>query len=129
MQNQTLENILTLFSVVVLIDQKTRQEEMETLCDEVITLIQECDPELFYTKAMATDWFKRNRNMIEQNLKFEDEKVFIRSVISGVSDFSDKQRLYLAMLRIAHADDEYHKCENGLIVAAAKQWEITTGQI
>jgi len=125
MQRHVIDNILTLLSVVILVDGKTRQEEVEKFCEEILDVVQESDEDLFFTKSMAKDWFRQHKAGIEQSLKFDDPKSFIRRTINSVESFADKQRLYYAMLRIAHADNEYHTSENSMISSAAERWNIT----
>lgn len=125
MQRHVIDNILTLLSVVILVDGKTRQEEVEKFCDEVLDVVQENDEDLFFTKSMAKDWFRQHKSSLEQKLKFDDTKAFISRTLTNVEPFNDKRRLYYAMLRIAHADNEYHASENSMITTAAKRWNIT----
>ncbi len=124
MQRHVIDNILTLLSVVILVDGKTRQEEVEKFCDEILDVVQENDEDLFFTKSMVIDWFRQHKASIEQSLKFDDSKSFIARTINNVEAFADKQRLYYAMLRIAHADNEFHEAENSVIVSAAQSWNI-----
>ncbi len=124
MNKEYLEETLNLLASVILIDKRVYPEEVETFASAVKRLSNLIDPNILFTDSMAADWFKANRATILERLNSEKRDVFIRNRIRNLSNFKDYKEIFYNMIRIAHADNDYHPSEHILIKQAAAAWNI-----
>ena len=124
MKKEYLENVLTLLTVVILIDEKVYPEEVETFSKAVQKISEQIDPNILFTPSMAADWFKANRANVQMKLKQESYKTLISSIIQNLREFSGHKDVFFNMIRIAHSDQEYHVTEHEVILMASEVWKI-----
>ena len=124
MQDKELQNILTLLSLAVLVDRKVYEVEVHALGRQITQLYKTLKTSMFVTEQMAVDWFHSNRADLIAILEGPDKDIYIIQLLTKLSDFPKKFRLYDAILRVAYADAEYHQSENDLVKLASKIWNI-----
>lgn len=124
MNKEYLEDTLTLLASVILIDKKVYPEEVETFASAVNRLSHLIDPNILFTDSMAKDWFMANRTSIDLRLKHDDGRAMIKGLLHKLSSFKDSKEVFFNMIRIAHADKEYHSSEHELIKEASTVWKI-----
>lgn len=124
MKKEYLENVLTLLTVVILIDEKVYPEEVETFSKAVQKISEQIDPNILFTPSMAADWFKANRANVQMKLKQESYKTVISNIIQNLRGFTGHKDVFFNMIRIAHSDQEYHETEHEVIRMASEVWKI-----
>lgn len=124
MNKEYLEEILTLLTLVILIDDKVYPEEVETFAKAINRLSHLIDPNILFTNSMAKDWFQANRTGIAVRLKQDEQKIMIKSVLKKLKPFRNLKEVFFNMIRIAHSDQDYHQREHILIQEAAMIWNI-----
>ncbi len=124
MKKEYLENILTLLTVVILIDDKVYPEEVEAFAKAVQKISEHIDPNILFTSSMAADWFKANRENVQIRLKSNGAETLIRKLVNNIKSMQGNKDVFFNMIRIAHADAEYHKTEHNLLRIAAEAWDI-----
>jgi len=123
MEKSHIENILTLLTLVILIDDRVYPEEVETFSDAAHRLCYNIDPGILFTSSMAADWFKANRASIHMRLH-EESKGFVRKIIRSLTGFKKRKDVFFNMVQIAHSDKEYHTKEHIVIQLASEIWSI-----
>lgn len=124
MKKEFLENILTLLTVVILIDEKVYPEEVKAFSKAVQKISEQIDPNILFTSSMAADWFKANRDSVLLKLKSEGADTLIRTLIMKIKSSPQSKDVFFNMIRIAHSDSEYHIKEHNLLQIAADVWNI-----
>jgi len=124
MKKEYLEKVLTLLSIVILIDDRVYPEEVETFSKAVQKISEQIDPNILFTPSMAADWFRANRENIMMKLKNETSDALIRSIIQNLREFDGHKDVFFNMIRIAHSDKEYHRTEHQVIKLASTAWNI-----
>lgn len=124
MKKEYLENVLTLLTIVILIDDKVYPEEVQAFTKAVQKISEQIDPNILFTPSMAADWFKANRENILMKLKQENSQSHISAVIQNLKTFSGHKDVFFNMIRIAHSDQEYHQTEHQVIKQASEVWRI-----
>jgi len=97
MKKEYLENMLTLLTVVILIDDKVYPEEVETFSKAVQRISAQIDP---------------------------NTMTVVNGLIRNLREFAGHKDVFFNMIRIAHSDDEYHKAEHQVIKTASEIWQI-----
>jgi len=124
MKKEYLENVLTLLTVVILIDDKVYPEEVGAFSKSVQKISEQIDPNILFTQSMAADWFKANRESVQLQLQSEGADTLIRTLIQNIKSFPGKKDIFFNMIRIAHSDSEYHNAEHKVIQIASDVWNI-----
>ena len=124
MNKEYLENVLSLLTVVILIDEKVYPEEVETFSDAVQRISEQIDPNILFTKSMAADWFRANREGILLKLNQDGSEGLIAQLVQSLRRLPGHKEVFFNMIRIAHADQEYHHKEHMVIKMAADAWNI-----
>lgn len=124
MKKEYLENVLTLLTIVILIDEKVYPEEVEIFSRAVQQISEQIDPNILFTTSMAADWFKANRESVKARLKEETADRLIKTIIGNLREFPGHKDVFFNMIRIAHADQEYHQTEHKVIRMASEAWRI-----
>lgn len=124
MNTKNWEDILTLLTMVILIDRRVYKEEVDTFVIAVYELNNAISPDIFFTESMAFEWFKANRDQVKNKLvgKFADRNM--KDVIIRLKPLKHKEAILHAMSRIAHADEDYHSREHSVIQQAAYSWKL-----
>lgn len=124
MNKEYLENVLNLLTIVILIDEKVYPEEVEIFSKAVQRISEQIDPNILFTPSMAADWFKANRESVKIKLTEESSDVLIKTLIRNLRAFPGHKDVFFNMIRIAHADQEYHRSEHKVIRMASEAWKI-----
>lgn len=124
MNKEYLENILTLLTVVILIDDKVYPEEVEAFSKAVQKISEQIDPDILFTSSMAADWFKANRSNVQLRLQSHGADQLIMRLVQSIKVYAHKKDVFFNMIRIAHADSEYHTTEHDVLRIAADVWNI-----
>jgi len=125
MKKEYLENVLTLLTVVILIDDKVYPEEVDTFSKAAQRISEQIDPNILFTNSMAADWFKANRANVNLKLKQDGAMTVVNGIIRNLREFAGHKDVFFNMIRIAHSDDEYHKAEHEVIKTASEIWQIS----
>lgn len=124
MKKEYLDQVLTLLAIVILIDDKVYPEEVETFSKAVQKISEQIDPNILFTPSMASGWFRDNRESILRKLRNETSDSLIDSIIQKLRSYNGHKDVFFNMIRIAHADQEYHQTEHAVIKMASEAWNI-----
>jgi len=127
MNNNELQKILTLFSLVILIDDKVLKVEVDTLGRQLSQLYSSLGEGYFITESMGVDWFHANRASLTSILSSPNKENYIKSLLTQLSDSSLKLKIYDVIIRIAHADAEFHPKEEEIAKLASFLWNLDLG--
>ncbi len=126
MNSQQLNETLTLFSLLILIDGKIFPEELEVMVNQLAQIQNSTSTDILFTPAMAKDWFKNNVKSLRMILESDDHENLMKTAVFKLAKYEDDLRLkiYDAMIRIAHADGECHPTEIKMVEHASTSWGI-----
>lgn len=124
MRTEDWHNILTLFTVIILIDKRIYKEEVDTFVALAIKLNSKISPDIFMTQKMAFDWFVDNRDKVKRITEAPDSERRIDQLITSLSPLPRLDSILKIMFEIARSDNDYHKSEKQVIKLAAKQWGL-----
>lgn len=126
MNSDQLNDTLSLFSLLILADGKIYAEETEVMGRQLFNIQKSLETGILFTPEMGVDWFKNNLFALRTVMQSDDREAFLKSVIFKLRalDKNVKLKIYYAMIRIAHADAEYHATERGIVELAGEVWEL-----
>ena len=124
MNAQNWTDTLRLLSMMILVDEKVYQEEVEAFKTAALSLRDKVNPKLMLTRQMAEDWFDLNRDDIAIGLS----KVFYESSVSktlqSLDSVPNKEDLIVALLEVAMSDGRKHRSEELLLYKARETWSL-----
>ncbi len=124
MTSEEWHDILTLLTMVIMVDRRVYKEEVDTFVKTVKQLNDSISPETFMTEGMAFDWFKSNRERVKNLLVGKDVDRNIKTAITRTKNIPGKALIIKAMGSIAQADSDFHKSEHTVIRRAAYGWGV-----
>lgn len=121
-----LNDVLSLFSLVILSDGKVYPEEVSVMGNQLSKLLSVVDPNILFSPEMGRDWFANNRKSLKMLISVEDNRHFIDIALMKLKDAEPKLKkmLVYAMIRIAWADGEFHDKEEYMVKRAEDIWKI-----
>ena len=124
MNAQNWTDTLRLLCMMILVDEKVYQEEVEAFKTAALSLRDKVNPKLMLTRQMAEDWFDLNRDDIAIGLS----KVFYESSVSktlqSLDSVPNKEDLIVALLKVAMSDGRKHRSEELLLYKARETWNL-----
>ena len=124
MNAQNWTDTLRLLSMMILVDEKVYQEEVEAFKTAALSLRDKVNPKLMLTRQMAEDWFDLNRDDIAIGIS----KVFYESSVSktlqSLESVPNKEDLIVALLKVAMSDGRKHRSEELLLHKARETWNL-----
>lgn len=126
MNSDQVNDVLTLFALLILVDGKVKVEETHVMGRQLARLQSSLDPGVMFTPAMGVDWFKSNSAQLRSLLNSEDRDLYLKTSIHKLArlDKNLKLQIYYVLIRIAYADAEYHASERKLVDIAAQAWGL-----
>ena len=74
LNSESWHKILTLMTVIILIDKRVYKEEVDMFVESVNQLNSQISPDMFITEKMAFDWFVSNRDDVKKSLMDPDHQ-------------------------------------------------------
>ena len=128
MNSEQLNDTLSLFSLLILADGKIFAEETEVMGRQLFKIQQSLETEILFTPDMGVEWFKDNLFSLRTVMQGTERDVYLRSAIVKLSGLEKpaKMKIYNALIRIAHADADYHDKERSIVKLAEEVWDLNT---
>ncbi len=126
MNSEQLNDTLMLFSLLILADGKIFVEETDVMGRQLHQLQKSLETGIIFTPEMGVDWFKSNLFNLRNLMGSDNRQTYIKTTIVKLSKLPlrTKLKIYYAMIRIAHADAEYHGSERKMIELASDIWDL-----
>lgn len=124
LNSESWHKILTLMTVIILIDKRVYKEEVDMFVESVNQLNSQISPDMFITEKMAFDWFVSNRDDVKKSLMDPDHQKNIDRLISSLKHIAGKQHILKALKAIALADSDLHKAEISIIESVSRIWGL-----
>ncbi len=118
-------DLMTLFTIVILVDNRIYKEEVDTLIKTVKELNDTISPEIFMTESMAFEWFKSNRDRVKNIIVGKDARRNVRDILFRTAHLPDQKEILKSMVRIAQSDNDYHRSEHSIIKQAEHIWGVS----
>lgn len=118
------EFLLRLLGLMVMVDKKVYQEEVEAFTQAAMQLQTALSPKMMMTRKMALDWFINHRDRLKHVVDSMDYDRELMEVIGQLKDLPEKVEVIKAMINIALADDSYHGKEKMIVEKALFYWKI-----
>ena len=119
--NYTHDEVLLPLAITVIIDNKVRQPEINSLARQAKGLM-----DLFSLDPMSDDeilgWFRSHETELEKKLKSPRRNTLVLRALSRFKEDRDVEAVYDAMVSISVSDKEYVKSESELIKSAGAIW-------
>jgi uncharacterized tellurite resistance protein B-like protein len=124
MNGKSWNEVLRLLSMMILIDGKVFEEEIEAFKDAAIALRDMVDPSLVLTRHMAGDWFTQHRDEIAIGVSHVFYESTVSKTLERLNDIEDKKGLLVALLKVAMSDGVKHPAEEKLFNSACETWGL-----
>ncbi len=119
--NYTHDEVLLPLAITVIIDNKVRKPEINSLARQAKGLM-----DLFSLDPMSDDeilgWFRSHETELEKKLKSPRRNTLVLRALSRFKEDRDVEAVYDAMVSISVSDKEYVKSESELIKSAGAIW-------
>lgn len=117
-------DVLHLLGMMILIDGKIYEEEVDAFTDAAISLRDIVDPNLMLTRHMAKDWFAGHRDRIINSIRPSCYESTIARTLKRLDDVDNKKDMIFALLKVAISDGYKHPSEERLLNSACETWGI-----
>ena len=117
-------DVLHLLAMMILIDGKVYEEELEAFTEAAISLRDKVDPKLMLTGHMAKDWFAGHREDILNDIRPSCYDRTIKRSLKRLDEVENKKDLIIALLKVAMSDGQKHPSEEKLLNSACETWGL-----
>lgn len=121
--------LLRLLALMVVVDKKVYQEEVEAFTKAAMQLQQAISPKMIMTQKMAMDWFISHRDRLQHVVDSLDYDRELIEVIAQLRGLPEKVEVLEAMVTIALSDDYYHDKEKMIIKKTILYWNIDPAEL
>lgn len=116
--------IFRLLSVMILVDERIYQEEVEAFTKACMTLNQTISPGMVLTRKTAFDWFLSHRDALRSQLDQNTLEALIEKLARNIDPQIDKVSLLEALEDISMSDGEQHMREKIILKKLASLWTL-----
>lgn len=124
MSSSTWSGIFHLLSVMVLVDDRVYQEEVEAFTQACITLNDIISPGMILTRKTAFDWFLNHKDTLKSQLEQNTLENLIEKLARNIDPRIDKLALLEALEDISMSDGQQHVRENVILKKLTTLWAI-----
>lgn len=124
MQATDWKYLLKLLGLIVMMDGKVYQEEVQAFTKAAMRLQEALSPDLFLSKTMVIDWFKNHREDLKAIVDSLEYDRHLIEIIGPIRGLPQKRLVLNAMISIAQSDSYYHSKERMIIGKAARYWNV-----
>jgi len=110
--------------MMILIDGKVYEEELEEFKTAALTLRDMVDPKLMLTGHMAEDWFELHRDEIAIGVTPVFYESTVSKTLKNLDEVENKDGLVFALMKVAMSDGHKHPAEEKLLNSACKLWGL-----
>lgn len=129
MQASDWKYLLKLLGLIVMIDGKVYQEEVQAFTKAATRLQETLSPDIFLSENMIVDWFKNHRAELKAIVESLEYDRHLINIIGPIRGLSQKKLVLNAMISIAESDDFYHAKEQMIINKAARYWNVPAADL
>ncbi len=124
MQSQHWNDTLALLCMMILVDGKVLEEEIEAFKDAAMELRDIVNPKLMLTRHMAEDWFIQHQDdlAIRVSPMFFDRSV--SRILHSLNTVENKKDITIALLKVAMSDGRKHPFEDNFLKVACTVWNL-----
>lgn len=115
--------------LMVMVDSKVYQEEVEAFTDSALQLKNSISPNMIMTRKMALDWFVTHRDQLKEIVDSLDYDRELLEIIAQLRGLPQKVDVLKAMLKIAFSDDFYHAKEKIIVKKTILYWNIDPAEL
>ena len=119
------QDVLTLFCMTILADEKVYQEEVEAFIEAGLALKARLSPKIMLTRHMMVDWFKLYREDLGEIMKGPERSVVIQNCLDNLQDVPERSEIATSLIEIARSDGYKHRNEINIIHLAHNAWGLT----
>lgn len=124
MKSDDWNSLLKLLGLIVMMDGKVYQEELQAFEESALRLQKVISPDLFLTGTMAKDWFINHRSYLSQLVHSLDYDRAILEIIAPIKTLPQKDMVLRAMISVAKADGYFHNKERMIVEKTARYWNV-----
>jgi len=119
------QDVLTLFCMTILADEKVYQEEIEAFQQAGLELKGRLSPQIMLTRHMMLDWFKLYREDIFEIMQGPERNIVIKKCLDNLHDVPERAEIARSLIEIANSDGYKHRKEIDIISQAHVAWGLT----
>lgn len=123
------EYLLRLFGLIVMVDNKVYQEEVEAFIDAAMRLKKTVSPNMILTRHMVLEWFIGHKDRLQNVVNARDYDRELIEVIAQLRGIPNKVEILKAMIDVALADEVYHAKEKMIVKKTILYWKIDPAEI
>lgn len=120
--NTTLKDVLSLFGIMVLADQKVFAAEIEAFVDAAMRFGREYPHLEMPDEGALHIWYEENREELKSQLSMKHFEHWFKMLCARLELTFDADPLLLRLGEIACADGELHVSELALMELVGKRW-------
>jgi len=123
------EYLLRLFGLIVMVDNKVYQEEVEAFIDAAMRLQKTVSPNMILTRHMVLEWFIGHKDRLQKVVNARDYDRELIEVIAQLRGIPNKVEILNAMIDVALSDEFYHAKEKMIVKKTVLYWNIDPAEI
>lgn len=116
--------IFRLLSVMVLVDERVYQEEVEAFTKACMKLNETISPGMVLTRKTAFDWFLNHRDSLKSQLDQNTLENLIENLARNIDPQIDKLSLLQSLEDISMSDGQQHVREKIILKKLASLWAL-----
>lgn len=124
MNVQNWDDTLHLLCMMILVDEKVFDEEVEAFKEAAMALRDIVNPKLMLTPHMAGDWFMQHQDDIAIDVSKPFYESSVSNVLNRLNEVPNKKGLIFALLKVAMSDGRKHSSEDRLLQSACDAWGL-----
>ena len=124
MNTDDWDSLLKLLGLIVMMDDKVYQEELEAFSAFTLKLQKEISPDIFLSETMTRDWFVNHRSYLKAIVEGLDYDQAILNILAPIRTLPQKDSVLQAMIAVAKADGFFHDKEKMIITKTARYWNV-----
>ncbi len=126
MNEQNWNDTLRVLCMMILVDEKVYDEEVEAFKSAAMALRDIVNPKLMLTPHMAQDWFHQHEEDISISVSAPYYESTVSQVLYRLKEVPDKTGLISALQEVAISDGQKHSSEDKLLKTACETWGLDT---
>jgi len=122
MTKEELDDVLTILSMVLLINDDSGPTNSESFANAAYNLVINSSAHKDFTPDLASQWFEDNRADMISILKTGDADMKIRRLLWSIDNAPYRNQIFEKMVAIGHSGQAKQDAEHQLIRLAADIW-------
>ena len=114
-------SVLRLMSLMVIADDRVREEELRVFAFRMMELRRRVAPDLMFSEGLVRDWFEAHHAEMAA-MDAGARGAAVGEVLAALDDLDSRRELVEAINAVARADGHRHDAEMAIIHRAAERW-------